>query len=489
MSGSPRPQTRRTPATAGGGRLLARALSYTESVGSKASRIREQLGLPDSLTLLETAEQAEAQLGMDAGAAPLSVRMNVLLDEMGIGRLAAATTPPIVMGSIIAAEQTSTDDVLLDVEAAVPMESKGASTTSAPGIVASVDGRWGKHVFQIQFTLRDGNLLTYGGTGYGRKCEPFTLHEGERIVRVTQHWSNKFHGARILVDSSEGRQFKVIGVHSTVGDRKIKVQADDGCEIVGLAFEGGMLVGAQVRSGITGQVQLIDSMECVPKLTGTDVGAPTAEPATAEPATAEPAMVEHATAESARLPGAPVRVEYAAGGVDLRPLVKFGCCFVTTWLLHVGNLIATLIVLLIPRDPCEAGGEVACPGSLLGIPAPYPMPFAVFIAFFTTMQHFMDSRAKMRALREKTLEAPRLATELQLREYVQSMQTARVELCFHVRSHKARTPTPPRSPSCRARACAARAERRAISGACGRCYAITRRSHHTASTARAASGW
>ena len=295
---------------------------------------------------------------------------------------------------------------------------------------------------QIQLSLRDGTILKYGGTG-GRVVTPLMLDAGEGIVTVRQHWSNRGYGSRILVETSHGRRWKMEGGgQSSVGDWKIKVRADEGCEIVGLAFEGGMLHGAHVRSRKTGLVQALPAQlppALIPFLpaslraslrpveeTSADAAAPAAAAASAaEPATTTVRAASTDAAASAPTPATtallPIQVGYAAGGVKLRPLLEWGSepcgCM---WMLHMINLVATAIVLL------------AGQGSVL---FPYPIPLAIFVFFFTFVNHWHEAPAKMAALHAKTVNAPQLVTEAKLRAYVAAMQSGRVEIFFHVQCH------------------------------------------------------
>ena len=68
------------------------------------------------------------------------------------------------------------------------------------------------------------------------------------------------------------------------------------------------------------------------------------------------------------------------------------------------------------------------------------VPIAAFLLWMTVMNHFTMALSKMRTLRQKTIEAPRLTTEAQMREYVETLQRARVELYFHVRSRATHHP-------------------------------------------------
>jgi len=64
--------------------MLKRAFSWSEPLHTRCSRLREELGLPESLSMSDTVAQAEQQLGIVQSATPISKRINACLSELGL---------------------------------------------------------------------------------------------------------------------------------------------------------------------------------------------------------------------------------------------------------------------------------------------------------------------------------------------------------------------------------------------------------------------
>ena len=94
-----------------------------------------------------------------------------------------------------------------------------------------------------------GERVVYGGDG-GGEVAPFHLHEGEALIGVRQWTDGQYLGSCLRFTTSEGREYAVVGERfSGVEHELTAFEADEGCEIAALQFDGARLSAVLRVSG------------------------------------------------------------------------------------------------------------------------------------------------------------------------------------------------------------------------------------------------